>query len=842
MNIVSPKQKYAHGQESAPREKLVVVGNGMSACRAVEEILKRDPLRYHITVIGAEPRVNYNRIMLSPVLAGEKSFEEIILNTSEWYEANGIALHMGDAVVKIDRESRAVLCASGRALPYDKLLLATGSNPFIIPVPGNKLTGVVSFRDIEDVNIMLRTAKTAKNAVVIGGGLLGLEAAHGLSLRGMKVTVIHLTSTLMDRQLDQAAGHLLKCELEKRGVAVLTEAVTEAITGTQKVEGVALKDGRVIPADLVVMAVGIRPNADLAKGAGLEVNRGIIVDDHMVTSDASIVAVGECVEHRGQCYGLVAPLWDMCVSVAGHLTAQPGQGYQGSVTSTKLKVSGIDVFSAGRFGGEEGSEDIVLRDAARGVYKRVVLKDSKVIGAVLYGDTDDGPWYFQLMKSGEDVAPLRNFLIFGQAYAQGGASQDPTAAVAALSDDAEICGCNGVCKGTIVSAIEKGNLATLDDVRAQTKASSSCGSCTGQVEKLLALTLGDGYSGERKVKAVCKCTDFTHADVRRLIVEKELQAIPAVMQELHWKTPNGCSSCRPALNYYLLCAWPGIYRDDYQSRFINERAHANIQKDGTYSVVPRMWGGLTTAHELRAIADVVDKFNIPTVKVTGGQRIDLLGVKKDQLPAVWADLNAAGMVSGHAYAKALRTVKTCVGSEWCRFGTQDSTGLGVKLERETWGSWMPHKFKMAVSGCPRNCAESTIKDLGVICVDSGYELHVGGNGGIKLRGTDFLCKVETEEEVIEYTTAYIQFYREDAHYLERTAPWIERVGLERIKKHIVDDAEGRKAFAERFRISQKYAQKDPWAERGWRGKDAKEFAPLMRISGAALAEGALHHG
>jgi len=836
MNILSPKQQMSAGVGASTREKLVVVGNGMAACRAIEEILKRDAGQFEITVIGAEPRVNYNRIMLSPVLAGEKTFDDIIINDRSWYDSNHIALHVGDAVVKIDRAEKIVSCESGKAFAYDRLLLATGSSPFIIPVSGNRLPGVVTFRDYDDVNVMLRAAQSSINAVVIGGGLLGLEAAHGLSLRGMSVTVVHLSLTLMERQLDQAAGYLLQRELEKRGVNIVVDANTEEIVGETKVEGVRLKDGRVLPADLVVMAVGIRPNAELAKRADLAVKRGIIVDDHMVTSDPSIAAVGECVEHRGQCYGLVAPLWEMCIAAASHLTAPgTGAGYQGSVTSTKLKVSGIDVFSAGEFTGDSATEDVVLRDAARGIYKRVVLKNDRVVGAVLYGDTSDGAWYFQLMKSGEDIGPVRNFLIFGQAYAQGGAPADPTAAVAALSDDAEICGCNGVCKGTIVAAISKGGLTTLDDVRAHTKASSSCGSCTPQVEQLLALTAGDEYAGERTQKPMCKCTTFTHDDVRRLIPEKNLKSIPALMQELHWGTPNGCSSCRPALNYYLLCAWPGQYRDDYQSRFINERAHANIQKDGTYSVVPRMWGGLTSAKELRAIADVVDKYEIPTVKVTGGQRIDLLGVKKDQLPAVWADLNAAGMVSGYAYAKALRTVKTCVGSEWCRFGTQDSTGLGVKLERATWGSWMPHKFKMAVSGCPRNCAESTIKDFGVICVDSGYELHIGGNGGIKLRATDFLCKVETEEQVMEYAVAFVQFYREDARYLERTAPWIERVGVEKIKECIVNDADGRRALADRFLYSQKFSQKDPWAERGWGGRESKEFTHLMRIGGIEAA-------
>jgi nitrite reductase (NADH) large subunit len=311
---------------------------------------------------------------------------------------------------------------------------------------------------------------------------------------------------------------------------------------------------------------------------------------------------------------------------------------------------------------------------------------------------------------------------------------------------------------------------------------------------------------------MCKCTSFKHDDVRRLILEKELKAIPQVMQELHWTTPDGCASCRPALNYYLLCAWPGEYEDDQKSRFVNERLHANIQKDGTYSVVPRMWGGLTNPKELRAIADAAEKYGARTVKVTGGQRIDLFGIRKEDLPGIWADLNAAGMVSVHAYGKALRTVKTCVGSEWCRFGTQDSTGLGVKIEHMTWGSWMPHKFKIAVSGCPRNCAEATIKDFGVICVDSGYELLVGGNGGIKLRGTDFLCKVETEEQALEMCAAFIQFYREDAHYLERTAPWIERVGLDYVTERLADPEEVRK-FAARFRISQKFSQHDPWAQR-----------------------------
>lgn len=806
------------------RERLVVIGNGMAGCRAVEELLARDPARYEIAIFGAEPRVNYNRIMLSPVLAGEKRFEDIVINPAEWYADNGITLISGDPVERIDRETQTVVAASGRVEPYDRLVIATGSDPFIIPVPGKDLPGVVTFRDLDDVEKMLAAADAGGDAVVIGGGLLGLEAAHGLSLRGMKVTVVHLMPTLMERQLDEAAGWLLKEELERRGQTILTGADTDAILEKDgHVAGIRLKDGREIPADIVVMAVGIRPSTMLARGAGLEVERGIVVDDHMVTSDPAILAVGECVQHRGTCYGLVAPLWDMCRSLADFLVNQPS-GYAGSVTSTKLKVSGIDLFSAGDFSGSDGSEDIVMRDAARGIYKRVVVRGSRVIGAVLYGDTGDGSWYFDLLKKGEDISDIREALIFGQAFALGGALADPNAAVAALSDDAEICGCNGVSKGQVVACIE-GGAHSLDAVRSTCKASASCGSCTGLVESLLALTLGaEVKSGP---KTMCKCTSFTHDDVRRLILEKELKAIPQVMQELHWTTPDGCASCRPALNYYLLCAWPGEYEDDQKSRFVNERLHANIQKDGTYSVVPRMWGGLTNPKELRAIADAAEKYGARTVKVTGGQRIDLFGIRKEDLPAIWADLNAAGMVSGHAYGKALRTVKTCVGSEWCRFGTQDSTGLGVKIEHATWGSWMPHKFKIAVSGCPRNCAEATIKDFGVICVDSGYELLVGGNGGIHLRGTDMLCKVETEEQAMEMCSAFIQLYREEAHYLERTAPWIERVGIDSVRQRLADPDNVRK-LAARFRISQKYSQHDPWAERAG-GKRADLHAHIAHV-------------
>ena len=815
------------------KQKLVIIGNGMAPGRALEKLFQLAPDTYDVTIFNAETRVNYDRIMLSPVLSGEKSFEDIVIHGDSWYEKHGVTLLKGQKVTAIDRVARTVTSHRGIVAPYDKLIIATGSGPVIIPVPGHTLAGVLTYRDLDDVNAMLIATKSRGNAVVIGGGLLGLEAAAGLKAQGMNVTVLHLMPTLMERQLDTAAGYLLQRAVEERGIKVHCKANTHEIVGDSAVAGVRLDDGTIYPADIVVMAVGIRPNAALARDAGLTVNRGIVVTPDMRTSDPDIFAVGECVEAGGQVFGLVAPLYEQAGVIAAQLAGQADAAFKPSATATKLKVTGIDLYSAGDFADGPDREEIVLRDPARGVYKRLVLKDNRVLGAVMYGETGDGPWFFDLVKKQIDVAEMRQTLIFGQGY-QGGAPLDPTAAVAALPDDAEICGCNGVCKGTIVETITAKGLTDLDGVRAHTKASASCGSCTGLVEQVIKLTLGDTYN-PAAVQPMCACTDLGHDDVRRLIKAKDLKTIPAVMQELGWKTSCGCARCRPALNYYMICDWPGEYEDDGQSRFINERVHANIQKDGTFSVVPRMWGGLSSAKELRAIADVVDKFAIPTVKMTGGQRIDLLGVRKEDLPAVWSDLGKAGMISGAAYAKGLRTVKTCVGTDWCRFGTQDSTGLGVKLEKFMWGSWTPAKLKMAVSGCPRNCSEATCKDIGVICVDSGYDILFGGAAGLDLKQTEVLGHADTEAETIEIIAALTQLYREQGRYLERIYKWMKRVGADSIRAAVLTDKDRRKALYDRFVLSQKTAQVDPWAER-IAGKDAHEFVAMAEIGLKVAAE------
>ena len=816
------------------KQKLVLIGNGMAGIKAIEELLKLDSEMYDITVFGAEPYGNYNRILLSPVLAGEMKLDDIMLNDLEWYKSNDITLHAGKKVTKIDRAVKKVYADDGTEVQYDRLVLATGSTPFMPPIPGIDLPGVLAYRDIADTESMIAAAASYKNAVVIGAGLLGLEAANGLLLRGMNVTVVHLADWIMERQLDKVAADMLQTSLEAKGMKFLLGRNTEALVegGEKRVGAIRFKDGMQIAADLVVVAAGIRPNYTLAESSGLFCGsgrvRGIHVSDTLQTiTDPSIYAVGECVVHRGIAYGLVAPLFEQAKVCSNHLANIGIAQYKGSVTSTKLKVTGIDVFSAGNFSGDDETEDILLHDKQAGIYKRIVVKQDRVVGSVLYGDTADAAWYFQLMKDGQSVHEIRSQLLFGNSSGShlGDAGHKGQNLAATMADSAEVCGCNGVCKGVIVKSIKENGLFTVDEVRKHTKASSSCGSCTGLVEQILASTVGGAYTPKtNESKPMCGCTDHTHQVVRDAIYAEHLINKESVFKSLGWKNENGCEKCRPAINYYLISSFPHEAKDDPQSRFVNERMHANIQKDGTFSVIPRMWGGLTNPKELRAIADAAEKYHVPTVKVTGGQRIDLLGIRKEDLPAVWADLNAAGMVSGHAYGKSIRTVKTCVGAEHCRFGTQHSMDTGILLEKMLFDMYAPHKVKLAVSGCPRNCAESGIKDVGIIGVDSGFEIYVGGNGGIKTEVAQFFCKVTTNEEVMEYSGAFLQLYREEGWYLERTSHYLERVGLGYAKSKILEDEKGRKELFERLIDSLKNA-KDPWEVMQTK-EPVKQFIPI----------------
>lgn len=760
-------------------KKLVLIGNGMAGVRTIEEIVKRDAETFEITIIGDEPYPNYNRIMLSNVLQGKTTINDININDWDWYKDNHINLLTGEKAVRIDKDKKEVITDKQQILAYDELIIATGSSAFILPVPGSDLDGVIGFRTIADTEMMMEAAQNYKKAVVIGGGLLGLEAARGLIDRGMEVHVVHLLPTLMEMQLDAAAANLLKTDLEAQGMKFLMEKQTAEIYGEKRVQGLKFTDGTSVECDLVVMAVGIRPNIAIARVAGLEVNRGIVVNDHMVTSDPSIYAVGECAEHNGIAYGLVAPLYEQGIALAEHITGGQGKGYQGSVLSTQLKVAGCDLFSGGKIHEDENTQAIIVHDQFSKLYKKILVTDNKIVGVVLYGDASDGNRLFNMLKKQADISEYTSSSVLSKAGQDG--EED---LVASMSAEDTVCGCNGVTKGTIVHSILEQGLTTFEEVKGCTKAGGSCGKCKPMVESILAHTLGDSFDASLQKTGMCSCTSLTRDEVVAQIKEKQMKSPKEVRMVLDFASAEGCSKCRPALNYYMRMLFPEEYEDDKASRFVNEKMEGNIQNDGTFSVVPRMYGGTTTADDLIKLGEAAKKYNVPLVKITGASRIGLYGVKKEDVPHVWEDL---GMRSGYAYSKSLRNVKSCVGSAFCRFGTQDSLGLGIKLEQAIEMVDTPHKMKMGVTGCPRNCAEVLTKDFGVVCVENGYQLYFGGNGGTEVRECDSLITVKTEEEVITLAKAYVQYYRENANYGERTAPWVERTGAAVVKETLLNE-------------------------------------------------------
>ncbi|MFD1416784.1 nitrite reductase large subunit NirB [Oceanobacillus jeddahense] len=771
------------------KRKLVMIGNGMAGVRCIEEILKRDRETFEITIIGEEPYPNYNRIMLSHVLQGKTEVDEINMNDWEWYKENDITLFTGEKVTEMIPEKKRIKTEKDSVIPYDELIIATGSSAFILPVPGSELEGVVGFRNIQDTEYMIDTSKQYKKAVVIGGGLLGLEAARGLMDRGMQVQVVHLMPRLMEQQLDNSAAKMLKKDLESQGMEFLMEKQTTEIYGEDRVEGITFSDGSSVECDLVVMAVGIRPNAELAKQAGLDVNRGIVVNDQMQTSASSIYAVGECAEHNGITYGLVEPLYEQGVELAKYLTGEKAAGYHGSVLSTQLKVAGCDLFSGGKMEEDENTDAIIVQDQFSGVYKKVLVSDNKVVGVVLYGDASDGTRLFSMLKKETDISEFTSAAVLQKA---GEDAVDGM--IADMSPDETVCGCNGVTKGTIVQAILEQDLKSFEEVKTCTKAGASCGKCKGIVEGILSHTLGDSFDPAAVKTGMCGCTTLTRDDVVEEIKKKGLQSPKEVRNVLGFANEEGCHVCRPALNYYMRMIRPEEYEDDKASRFVNERMNGNIQNNGTFSVVPRMYGGTTTGDDLIRLGEVANKYNVPLVKITGASRVGLYGVKKEDVPQVWEDL---GMRSGYAYSKSLRNVKSCVGAQFCRFGTQDSLGLGIRLEKELEMVDTPHKMKIGVSGCPRNCAEALTKDFGVVCVENGFQLYFGGNGGTEVRECDSFTTVKTEEEVIMMATAYMQYYRETGIYNERTAPWVDRIGAENIKLVLLNEKQNAE-LVERF--------------------------------------------
>ncbi len=783
------------------KPKLVVIGNGMAGARLLEDLLAADPDRFDVTVFGDEPYGNYNRILLSNVLNGTHDAKEIFLNPLAWYAENGITLHAGQRVTRIDREAKTVW-AGDFGVEYDYLVIATGSKPFVPPIPGTTLHGVFVFRTLDDCRHIADYAKGCKNAVVIGGGLLGLEAAKGLMTHNVAVTVVEMAPWLMSVQLDEAGGKVLGDTITNLGITAKTGASTKELTGHTSVTGVKFGDGTEIPADMVVISAGIRPNVDLAKECGIACERAIVVDDQMRTNDPAVFSVGECVQHRGMIYGLVAPLWEQTKVLAKVLSGvDTAATYTGSKIATKLKVMGVELASMGRISDVKPTDEVVqFSEPARNVYWKAIVRDGKLSAACLLGDLGPADDLMRMFQADAPV-PQRRLELFFSANSAG-----KETSLADLPDSHQVCDCNGVCKGTIVAAIKAGK-CTVPAVGKATRAGTGCGSCKKLVKGLIEAVAG-GVKADPSEGWYVAAVPLDKPTLVLEVKKRGLKSVSAVLRELGTgedeKSKNGLASMLKGL-------WGKEYIDERDARFINDRVHANIQNDGTFSVIPRMYGGVTTADDLIKIGEVAKKYAVRMVKVTGGQRIDLLGITKDDLPKVWADL---GMPSGYAYTKALRTVKTCVGSEFCRYGTNDSTALGVALEKRYQGFEFPAKVKLGVSGCPRNCAESTVKDVGIVATEGGeWEISVGGAAGAHVRKSDVLCRVKTQDEAMRVIGRFLIYYRDNAKWLERTYDFAPRIGLDKLKDILVNDSLGIGAELDAEVEKTAAAYVDPWLER-----------------------------
>ncbi len=794
------------------KQRLVIIGNGMAGARVVEEVLARQGRDlFDITMFGDEPYGNYNRILLSGVLAGTHDPKDIFINPLAWYDENNITLHAGKRVSAIDPVAKVVLAGDDLVAPYDKLVIATGSSPFVPALDnladesGKFKDGVFVFRTMDDCHEMIEYATLgAQKVVVVGGGLLGLEAARGLLNRGLEVHVAHVTTHPMNIQLDPPSGKILQKSLEDMGVNLHLKKRATAALGNGHITGLAFQDGSALECDMVVISTGIRPNVALAQQAGLAVEQGIIVNDDLSCKDVlDIYALGECVQHRGQTYGLVAPIWEQAQILAENLTSESVQAfYQGSSVSTKLKVMGVELAVMGEKDPCcEDDEVVTYTEPRRGIYKKLIIHGNHLVGAILMGDGQAAPRLLQLFDRKGALPENRAELLFPLA------NESKAASVADMPDSAQICNCNGVTKGKIIAAVKAGkrSLKVLCDT---TRAGTGCGACKIQVQEILELAAGDQLVEDPSIHYYVAGVPLNKPDLIKAIKEQKLHSVSAVFSALaNGKEDPGSKAGLASL---LKTIWGKDYEDQRDARFINDRVHANIQNDGTFSVIPRIYGGVTSAAELRRIADVAEKYSVPMVKITGGQRIDLLGISKEKLPGVWQDL---GIPSGHAYTKAFRTCKTCVGSEFCRYGVGDSTNLGIKIERRFQGVESPHKMKLAVSGCPRNCAEATVKDIGAVAIEGGkWEIYIGGAAGASVRKGDVLCIVDSHEKVLQYMGRFMQYYRENARYLERTYGFVERVGLAHLQRVLVDDAEGLCQRLEQDIQSAVDAYKDPWQE------------------------------
>jgi nitrite reductase (NADH) large subunit len=773
-----------------PKKNLVVIGNGMVGHKFLERMIaKGATAAWNLITFCEEPRVAYDRVNLSGFFSG-KTAADLTLVEPGYYQKYNVEIHIGDQVISIDRANKTVTSQNGLTIAYDKLVLATGSYPFVPPIPGKDVEGTFVYRTIEDLEAMSAYAKQSKVGVVVGGGLLGLECANALKNMGLQTHVVEFAPRLMPVQVDDAGGLILKDQIQALDVTVHTnKSTTEIVSENGKVSKMKFADESELPTDMIVFSAGIRPRDEIARNCDLAVGDrgGIAINDYCQTSDPDIYAIGECALHNGRIYGLVAPGYTMASIAADNICTPQSSNFTGADMSTKLKLLGVDVASFGDgFAKTAGAREVAIADALKGTYKKLVIDASgkQLLGGILVGDASSYGNLVQLMQNAIVLPPNPEDLILPARQGSGTAM-----GVDSFPDSAQICSCNNVTKGAICAAIQAENLTDIGRVKQCTNAGTGCGGCVPLVTDLLKAEMKK--AGLEVKNNLCEHFQFSRQDLYQLVRVEKIHTFEQLLSQ-HGQG-QGCEICKPAVASILASAWndyvlntPHVGLQDTNDAFL-----ANIQKDGTYSVIPRIPGGEITPEALITIGEVARDFGLYT-KITGAQRIDLLGARVDQLPLIWQRLVDAGFESGHAYGKALRTVKSCVGSTWCRFGVQDSTGLAILVEQRYRGLRAPHKLKSAVSGCTRECAEAQSKDFGIIATENGWNLYVCGNGGMKPQHAQLLAADLDEATLIQYIDRFLMFYIRTANRLERTATWLNKLegGMDYLKDVVINDSLG----------------------------------------------------
>ncbi|MBK1855486.1 nitrite reductase large subunit [Verrucomicrobiaceae bacterium 5K15] len=767
------------------KERIIVIGNGMVGYKFCERLVSKDTAkRYQIVTFCEEPRPAYDRVHLSEYFSG-KSADDLAMAKFNWYEDNGVELHVNELATSIDRKNKRVLTAAGKVVPYDKLIMATGSSPFVPPVPGIEKKGVFVYRTIEDLEAIKAYAKNSKTCAVIGGGLLGLEAAKAAQDLGLKTHVVEFAPRLMPRQLDEDAGIMLKDIIEERGIQVHLNKATKNIAGEDTVSAMEFSDDSKLPVDMIIVSAGIRPRDELAKEAGLEVGErgGIQVNSLLLTSDPHIFAIGECALYEGMIYGLVAPGYQMADAVSDLLLGKEAS-FEGADMSTKLKLIGTDVASFGAIEApaDSGAREIVINDPHSKLYKKLVVSaDGKtLLGGILVGDASAYGGLLQIYQNGLVMPPepIQLILPASEGSAAMGAHDIPS--------DAQICSCESVTKGDLCDAIDNG-CGSIGELKACTKAGTGCGGCVPLMTDIFKAKMKE--NGVVVSNRLCEHFDHSRTELYQIIRATGIQTFEELIKK--HGTSLGCEVCKPAVGSILASTWNKPILEHAQLQDTNDTFLANIQQDGTYSVIPRVPGGEITPDKLIVIGQVAKKYDL-YMKFTGGQRIDMLGARVDQLPSIWKELIDAGFESGHAYGKALRTVKSCVGSSWCRFGVQDSTTLAIDVENRYRGIRSPHKIKGGVSGCARECSEARSKDFGIIATEKGWNLYVCGNGGMNPRHADLFATDIDRETLIKYIDRFLMYYIKTADKLERTATWMTKLdgGLKHLQDVVINDSLG----------------------------------------------------